>query len=438
MKEVEELRLRVAQLEKENLELKKTILHMQKTIEELTKRLAAYENANTPPSKQRFRKKHEGEGSGKPGRPEGAEGSTRPVPEPTETADVTEDKCPECSRALGEPSFIETKIIEELPEPQPVRVIKFRIAHYSCICGEHITAKHPECPETGRFGPRLQAEVTAMKFDERLPIKKLCSSFMARFGITLTPATVLEILNRVKNRLLPDYGRLKQNVYAAGNVNADETTYGVNGKNWYLWIFRTASDVVFLLRNSRGKKVCGEIFREKTGRTIGSDGYSAYAAFATRQQRCWAHLIRQLRYLADNHEKFKPFLEELRSFYHSLKLQIANKPPPEKCREIVQQSKAWLQQFIDTASSHKELRKFVIYCSNGMEGWFTFIENSCIEPTNNCCEQLLREQIVIRKIIGQLRNEKGVEIHEVIASLMATWKLRGLNQRVQLVAALSS
>jgi hypothetical protein len=33
-----------------------------------------------------------------------------------------------------------------------------------------------------------------------------------------------------------------------------------------------------------------------------------------------------------------------------------------------------------------------------------------------------RENIIIRKIIGTLRNEKGTKIHETITSYLATWK----------------
>ena len=431
MNEVEELRLRVAQLENENLQLMKRLL-------QLEQRLAAYENANTPPSKQRFRKKKEGESSGKLGRPPGAEGSTRPTPKPDEVVEVKREMCPSCHKPLGKPNFFETKTIEELPEPQPVKVTEYKLAHYICTCGEHVIAEHSDCPKRGRFGPNLQAEVAAMKFDERLPMKKICDSFMARYGVKLTPATVLEILNRVKNKLQPDYEKLKQRVYAAKNVNADETTFRVNGKDRWLWVFKTASEAVFLLRESRGKKVIAEILKEKTDRTIGSDGYSAYAAFATHQQRCWAHLIRPLKFITEEDEKFRPFLEELRGFYHALKLRVAMKPPPEKRREIAEESEEWLMQFTDATSSHKELRKFTTYCRNGMDSWLTFVENDGIEPTNNCCEQILREQIVIRKIIGQLRNEKGVGIYETVASLIATWKLRGLNPRVQLAAAVRS
>ena len=72
--------VRIADLEKENLQLKKEN-------DEVKKRLTTYENANTPPSKQRFKEpeetKDDEKGEKKRGRPPGAEGSTRETPTPT-------------------------------------------------------------------------------------------------------------------------------------------------------------------------------------------------------------------------------------------------------------------------------------------------------------------------------------------------------------------
>jgi hypothetical protein len=52
---------------------------------------------------------------------------------------------------------------------------------------------------------------------------------------------------------------------------------------------------------------------------------------------------------------------------------------------------------------------------------------SGVEPTNNRAERTLRELVVQRKIIGTLRNEKGIFIYETLPTLLATWKQRGLD-----------
>jgi hypothetical protein len=47
------------------------------------------------------------------------------------------------------------------------------------------------------------------------------------------------------------------------------------------------------------------------------------------------------------------------------------------------------------------------------------------------------EIIVIRKIIGTLRNEKGTRIYATITSVLATWRQNGLNINDMLIYRLS-
>jgi len=61
-----------------------------------------------------------------------------------------------------------------------------------------------------------------------------------------------------------------------------------------------------------------------------------------------------------------------------------------------------------------------------------------VEPTNNRAEQALRELVVQRKIIGTLRNEKGMKIYETLPTLLATWKQRGMNLGEALSMALTN
>jgi len=94
-------------------------------IRELEAKLAMYENAHTPPSLKRNgkRKKDQNEGGGKkPGQKKGHKGVTRPPAKPDKQVEVTKDRCPDCGTELGAPYSVESKIIEEIPEPQPVIV----------------------------------------------------------------------------------------------------------------------------------------------------------------------------------------------------------------------------------------------------------------------------------------------------------------------------
>ena len=85
-----------------------------------------------------------------------------------------------------------------------------------------------------------------------------------------------------------------------------------------------------------------------------------------------------------------------------------------------------LRRIISRRYKDVKVMKFLQKVKNGFHSWFTFLEHN-VEPTNNIAEQALREHVVIRKIIGGLRSEKGARVHEIVMSCFATWKKLGLN-----------
>ncbi|MEW6680268.1 MAG: transposase [bacterium] len=82
------------------------------------------------------------------------------------------------------------------------------------------------------------------------------------------------------------------------------------------------------------------------------------------------------------------------------------------------------------------LQKFTKKLQKALKHLFTFVLHPKVEPTNNRAERGLRKQVVIRKIIGTLRNEKGTRIYEVITSVLTTWREKGYNLHEKLVYVL--
>jgi len=52
----------------------------------------------------------------------------------------------------------------------------------------------------------------------------------------------------------------------------DETGIRVNGKNWWLWIFRTPTDILVVIRPSKSRKVLEEILGAKIAGVGITDG----------------------------------------------------------------------------------------------------------------------------------------------------------------------
>ena len=399
-------------------------------IEELERRLLAYENAHTPPSKRKDHYPKSEGSSGKQGAPVGHEGTTRPTASPTETKTLHLDLCPDCHSILGKPVRVERRVVEELPEPQPLRVIEFFIPHYNCKkCKKEIIPAHSELPKSGRLGNNLQSQIVLMKYEDRLPLRKIITPLNREHPLGLTAATILDVLRRAAHRLKPEYKKIKREIRKSTRAHADETGSKVEGKNHWLWLFMSKISVLFVFRKRREAEVIEEILGKNYKGVLTVDGLKAYRKIVKLIQRCWAHLLRDAKFLAQKHEG------QARILYASL---------CELFEQVKQQTISYknaiskMKMFLQIAQAYQELRKFATTLENGLEHWFTCLIYPDVEPTNNRAEQQLREFVIQRKIYPTYRSETGPQNTVILMSLLATWKLRGLNPLTMLRQNLSS
>jgi transposase len=411
-------RQRVRQLEAENAFLRERV-------EELERRLLAYENPHTPPSLSK-KKPPKKESSGKLGAPKGHPKYERKEPEPTGSIEYMEETCPHCRSKLGKPFKTERALEEEIPEPQPVEVIEHLVNHYTCPkCKKHIIAKN-NAP-AGRFGKNVLAHVTLLKFDDRLPLRKVVSSLERHYNLTLTNVGVLYLTDKVAKKLQLPYKALVRRIRKAKVVYIDETKIKVDGITYWLWTFVTERETLFVIRKSRAKKVIEEILGETFKGVICCDGWKAYSQYTAKLQRCWAHLLREAKSLAEKYIEFEGFYKAFKRLFGKIG-KVRAKPPPLKKREKLKENmEKEVEQIVGQMNAYQSFRKFATKVGNGLGYWFTCIIDLFVEPTNNHAERALRELVVQRKIIGGLRREKGANIMETIMSMIMTWKKQGLN-----------
>jgi len=432
---IELLQDEIEQLKRENALLKECV-------RELKAKLAKYENPHTPPSLKRggnSKKNQKKNGGRKPGQKKGHKGVTRPQVEPDRRIDVTLDRCPHCDAKLGNPVSVESRIIEEIPEPQPVIVIEFRIAHYTCPgCQREIVATDPDCPKEGMFGNNTIAQVTLLKYEERLPYRKIQEVLKRQHELEICPATILDLTRRASEAIQSEYEEILGRIRNAEVLYVDETSIRVQGTKYWIWVFTTPTETFVVVRKSRGMKVLMEVLTRRFKGLIVCDGWKPYAKFTNRIQRCWAHLLRESEDLAGKVAEAAPLHRALRSLYRKLNDALEGDPPPETRRQLWYVARATLRRWLRREYASEQVEQFIGKISNGFEYWFKFVLHSDVEPTNNRAERALREHVIQRKIIGTLRNEKGTSIHERIMTVLTTWAQQGFNSFQMLRLKLSS
>jgi len=423
--ELERVRKEKEQLEKENKELKRI--------------LTVFINPHTPPSKQVF-KKLAPQASKKLGAPLGHEGATRKTPEPTQTRNHFLTKCTNCNGTLGKPFEVEERIIEEISEPQPVKITRHFIGFYDCKnCG--VVVAETGLPKEGNFGKNILTHTALMKYDDRLPARKVVNTLNRSHRLPLTHSSVLNIVQRVVKSAQHAYEQLKIQIKMFFNIYIDETSIKVQGKTFWIWIFTTIKMTLFVIRKSRHCKIVKEVLGEDFNGVINCDGWETYKTYKDDNnnvllQRCWAHAIREVKAVAEKYDEAKPLFKWFQDIFvmvckarESGKLAYIRERLKKKCEKE-------LLRWLDVTKPYKELQTVRTKIENGFEHWFTCIIHPEVEPTNNRAERMLREEVVLRKITGTLRNEKGTTANEVMMSLITTWKQQNKNPFLELRALL--
>ena len=402
---------------------------LKKRIEELERRLAFYENPHTPPSKDGRKNKQRNNFESKTGLPvgkrRGHKGRTREKKKPTGFLNSFQNICTKC-RKRNKPKKIKEKIYEEIPEPQPIKVIKARWGYYECDCGHCWESRHPDVPEKGIIGKNAQTHITILKFDDRLPLRKAVAALKRQFDFDLTSKAVYDVTKRVAGKINPKYKEIRKKIRRAKSLHIDETKIKIQGAWYYIWIFRSRKYVFFVIRKERNKKVLDEILGYNYRGIIICDGLSAYREYTKYLQRCWAHILRETRELAKKYDNAKLMHKWMKDLFEKVK-SVTTRDPIEKRQKLYDKCRMEMTRLIEIYSSYKHLSKVVTTIRNGLEFWFTRIIHPSIEPTNNNAEQPLREIKVIHKIIGTLRNRDGADIMERIMTLLATWRIQQKN-----------
>jgi transposase len=396
-------------------------------ISELESEIKKYKNPHTPSSAQRFKKNPpEQITCKKRGAPKGHKGATRQTPEPDEIIDIKADFCECCNSYDMEIENVESTTIEDIPPPPKIKVTQYNVHSYKCRkCGHRFTAKNDKYtfPEEGRFGINLLVYVAMLKFSLRGVIRRIGDFAAQTISFVISPKGLLDMLYRVAEACKAEYLRILGRIRTVEFVYVDETGMRVEAANQWLWIFRSTDEILVAIRPSRGSNVLKEILGENTDIATVNDGWSAYNIIALLQ-RCWAHLLREVDEFID-----KPGGRELSGIVHRkfnrLKLFLKKDQLMEERILKKQIFDREMEDLVLKFANFKDLKKPVTYIENGLGSWYTCLLFPGMEPTNNLGEQAMREHVLMRKIIGMFRSQKGAENYQYIASMFATWKLQG-------------
>ncbi|RZN39846.1 MAG: hypothetical protein EF813_03705 [Methanosarcinales archaeon] len=169
----------------------------------------------------------------------------------------------------------------------------------------------PGCPKESRFGNNTIVQAALLKYEDRLPHRKIQNAMMW--------ATILDLTRRAADAVQSEYDRILERVRNASILHVDETSIKVPGKKYWIWVFTTPAETFIAIRHSRGTKVLMEILTRKFKGIIVCDGWKPYSKF-TKHIRAYvrAHLLRESKDLTDKITEAVPLHQALTRLYRKL------------------------------------------------------------------------------------------------------------------------
>jgi hypothetical protein len=275
----------------------------------------------------------------------------------------------------------------------------------------------------------------------RLPIRAIRDYLGAVHGLSLSSGEISEVLHRLRQQVQPAIDTIKAQAQASPVMCADETGWREDGQNGFVWLLATggALPVRYYQRDkSRGQAVLERLLglsaEKRPTACLVSDFYAGYNDYAGPQQRCWVHLLRDLHLLKEEQGDQPAVLlwgRSVRALYDDARLWLTSHPaatPVERQRlyaALHLRARAAGYQYARVrdhpcqALAQRLLRH--------QDELFQFVIREGVPADNNLAERAARPLVVMRKISGGTRSEKGTQTRLGLASLMETWRVRGLN-----------
>ena len=396
-------------------ELKQTKEALQKALN----RIEELESLVKEKSKPAFVKKDIKEEPKQSGQKEGHAGYSRHVPERIdEIKEHKLDKCPICGEPVSDTQEIRERIVEDIEQPKTKNTKHLIHRCYCKKCDKIVEPEIDDALPNARFGLRLMMLILILKLDSRIPSNKIVSLLDSVFQIKISDGEIYSILNQLSEAFGDYYNELEQKIREALVKYIDETGWRINGKNNWLWVFINDEVALYLVRKRRNHKVPYELLGNQEGKTIVSDRLVSYDELQKKSgcnhQICWTHLLRNSKDLAEHYP-------EARYIHKRMKFIFRKAKEGEKKNKLL----GWIDLMASRTYTHSEVFKFVkSICRNHKDDLFRFVEHPEIEPTNNLAERGIRPVVVIRKISGGSRSDKGAETTCRLLSVLQTAKLQ--------------
>lgn len=324
-----------------------------------------------------------------------------------------------------------------------LRVTNTRHLFYdmACVCG-HQTRETPyrgpddslwesvALSEWRLVGETLCALIVALSYRARMSRARVQEFLRDWLGLELSLGTLQRCLEEAARAAVGVEDQLVEEVVNSGLLHADETPHKEHGKPLWLWVFTSATVVLFYV-GYRSREMVENLLGKDFMGWLMSDGYGVYRAYAKRL-RCWAHLLRKAKGLEESlMQEARGFGKETTTLLKTLMAAI------DRAREgpganLTVQYQARLEAFRTACEQaknahHEKTRALAVEFLNDWEAIFRVLAHPHLPVTNNEAERALRHWVMLRRTSYGTHTPVGSRALALLASLIDTCRKRQIS-----------
>jgi transposase len=395
-------------------------------------------------------------------------GRTRLAQLPARVQDLTSQVCcPRCGLGLSEYPGTQDAEVLEIEVKAYRRVIRRHRYRPTCTCGclpGIVTAPAPaQLILRGKLGVSIWVEALLSKFAYGLPSVRLLQDWRDQ-GLHISQGTLTDGLRCLLPLFVPLAEAGLTQLRRDSHWHADETRWEVfeelNGKvghRWYLWVFKSATVVCFVLDPSRSAKVPAAALQGVSEGILSVDRYASYRKFArltpgVSLSICWAHQRRDFLRLANEHPALwdwaMGWVEQIAQLYrlHALRRELCDDDADQvafitsdvQLRELIGSMDTGCQTGLADAQLAAPARKVLRTMRAYWPGLVMFLDHPWLDLDNNAAERALRPAVVGRKNYYGSGSQWSGQLAATMMSLLNTVRMWGLNPRLWLTSYLQA
>ncbi len=334
---------------------------------------------------------------------------------------------------------------------------------------EHIDAEVKQCPNCEatvkghfpkdmpgklQYGNGIKAFAIHLIISQMVALNRVQKQISAMIGTAISEATLLKFVLRLHQSLEAWEAAAIESILKAPSVHVDETSFRVEGKNYWIHVYSSGETTLKLLHRKRGKEaIVGLNIIPRYGGVIIHDCWASYLSYDhCGHGLCGSHLLRELVFVIDSNQY--RWARNMKRLLQETCRTVAERE--EKCLSAKEYANLQKRYRNILTRGGKELpeipekpkgRRGRIAKSDAHNLWerlkkyetavLLFARDPHVPFTNNRAERDLRMAKVKQKISGCFRRVQYAQAYCRISSYLQTMANQGVNPLVAIQMVLA-